>query len=91
MVADFKSTLVDTYLVKVDRASMLASLEIRCPWLDHKIIEFAFSKVPDALRLRGNNKKILPKLLAQNFCHLVSIFPGNKVSICPCRIGLRED
>ena len=65
MVADFKSTLVDTYLVKVDRASMLASLEIRCPWLDHKIIEFAFSKVPDALRLRGNNKKILPKLLAQ--------------------------
>ena len=65
MVSDFKSTLVDTYLVKVDRSSMLASLEVRCPWLDHKIIEFAFSKVPDSMRLNGNKKKILPKLLAQ--------------------------
>ena len=65
MVSDFKSTLVDTYLVKVDRSSMLASLEVRCPWLDHKIIEFAFSKVPDNLRLSGSKKKILPKLLAQ--------------------------
>ncbi len=65
MVSDFKSTLVDTYLVKVDRSSMLASLEVRCPWLDHKIIEFAFSKVPDSMRLSGNKKKILPKLLAQ--------------------------
>ena len=65
MVSDFKSTLVDTYLVKVDRSSMLASLEVRCPWLDHKIIEFAFSKVPDSMRLSGNKKKILPKLLAK--------------------------
>ena len=65
MVTDFHSTLADTYLVKVDRSSMLASLEVRCPWLDHKIIEFAFSRVPDHLRITQHDKKILPKLLAK--------------------------
>ena len=63
--ADFKSTMVDAYLVKVDRASMLASLEVRAPWLDHRIVEFAFGRVPDALRATETERKILPRLLAQ--------------------------
>jgi asparagine synthase (glutamine-hydrolysing) len=44
---------------------MLTSLEVRAPFLDHNIIEFAFSKVPDSLRVNGNGRKILPRLLAQ--------------------------
>jgi asparagine synthase (glutamine-hydrolysing) len=63
--ADFRTYLPDDILVKVDRASMLASLEVRAPWLDHRIIEFAFSRIPDELRARSRQGKILPRLLAQ--------------------------
>lgn len=63
--ADFTTTMCDAYLVKVDRASMLNSLEIRAPWLDYRLIEFAFGRVPDALRATGRERKILPRLLAR--------------------------
>jgi len=63
--ADFRTTMVDAYLVKVGRASMLNSLEVRAPWLDHRLIEFAFGKVPDHLRATVAERKILPRRLAQ--------------------------
>ena len=62
---DFSSYLVDDVLVKVDRASMLASLEVRAPFLDHHIVEFAFSVVPDQMRATRRNRKILLRLLGQ--------------------------
>jgi asparagine synthase (glutamine-hydrolysing) len=61
---DFRSFLPDDILAKVDRASMLHSLEVRAPWLDHRLVEFAF-RVPDALRATGNARKILPRRLAE--------------------------
>ena len=56
---DFYTYLIEDILVKVDRASMLNSLEIRAPFLDHRIIDFAFSKVPDIYKVSGSNKKVL--------------------------------
>jgi len=61
---DFHNYLAEDILVKVDRASMLASLEIRAPFLDRKIIEFAFGKVPSSLKATDSNKKILLRKLA---------------------------
>jgi asparagine synthase (glutamine-hydrolysing) len=63
---DFQTYLVDDILVKVDRASMLASLEVRAPFLDAALIEFAFTCIPDHLRADGEGGlKILPRRLAQ--------------------------
>lgn len=61
---DFENYLADDILVKVDRASMLNSLEVRAPLLDYRVIEFAFSKVPSHLKATVNDKKILLKRLA---------------------------
>jgi len=61
---DFRTTLVDDYLVKVDRASMLASLEMRAPFLDYRLIEFAFGKVPDEYRATTSQRKVLLRRLA---------------------------
>jgi asparagine synthase (glutamine-hydrolysing) len=62
--ADFRSYLVDDILVKVDRASMLTSLEVRAPWLDPAVIDLAFGHVPDRLRATGAERKVLPRRLA---------------------------
>lgn len=60
---DFMTYLVDDILVKVDRSSMLASLEVRAPFLDHRLIDFAFGRVPDRLKATANERKILPRKL----------------------------
>ena len=62
---DFRTYLVDDILVKVDRASMLASLEARAPFLDRRVIEFGFRDVPDRLRATATERKILPRRLAE--------------------------
>jgi asparagine synthase (glutamine-hydrolysing) len=65
MAMDFRSYLVDDILVKVDRASMLASLEVRAPLLDPRIIEFAYGRVPDHLRAWKGQRKVLLRRLAR--------------------------
>ncbi|HKE88934.1 MAG TPA: asparagine synthase (glutamine-hydrolyzing) [Gemmatimonadales bacterium] len=65
MVGDFRRYLPDDVLVKVDRASMLASLEVRAPFLDHRVVAFALREVPDALLARRSRRKILLRRLAQ--------------------------
>jgi len=61
---DFRSYMVDDILVKVDRASMLNSLEVRAPFLDPAVIEFAFGRVPDDLKASTSERKILLRRLA---------------------------
>ena len=60
---DMKTYLVDDILVKVDRASMANSLEVRCPLLDHKLMEL-IAQIPSGLKLRnGTGKFIFKKAL----------------------------
>ncbi len=54
------SNLTGDMLVKVDRMSMAASLEVRCPLLDHKLAEFAAS-VPVSWKIRGGKGKAILK------------------------------
>lgn len=46
-------------LLEVDRAIMPVSLKVRAPFLDQRIIEFAFGRVPDALRANATERKII--------------------------------
>ena len=64
MLNDFKNYLPNDLLVKVDRASMANSIEVRAPFLDKNLIEFAFTEVPSSLKVNHQNKKILLKKLA---------------------------
>lgn len=57
---DIKTYLTDDILVKVDRASMAVSLEVRAPLLDHKVMERAAS-IPSALKLRNTTGKYILK------------------------------
>jgi asparagine synthase (glutamine-hydrolysing) len=50
--------LVDDLLVKTDRLSMAHSLELRVPFLDQRVAEFAFS-LPTRMKVRGFEKKRL--------------------------------
>lgn len=61
---DFQNYLAEDILVKIDRASMLNSLEVRAPLLDHRIISFAYGRVPSRLKATMREKKILLKRLA---------------------------
>jgi asparagine synthase (glutamine-hydrolysing) len=62
---DIKTYLVDDILVKVDRASMANSLEVRCPLLDHKLMEL-IARIPPGLKLHnGSGKYIFKKALEQ--------------------------
>ncbi len=65
MWADTESYLPGDVLVKVDRASMAASLEIRSPLLDHRVIEFAW-RLPASFKIAdGTGKRIFRRLLGR--------------------------
>jgi asparagine synthase (glutamine-hydrolysing) len=64
--------LVDDLLVKTDRLSMAHSLELRVPFLDQRVAEFAFS-LPRRMKVRGFQKK---RLLRRT---LAPLLPGEVV------------
>jgi asparagine synthase (glutamine-hydrolysing) len=56
MYADIKTWLADTYLEKVDKASMAVSLEARVPMLDFRLVEWAM-RIPARHKVRGTTTK----------------------------------
>ena len=57
------NTLSDHYLAKVDRASMANALEARCPFLDHRFIEFA-QKIPSEWKVDlFKTKKLMREII----------------------------
>ena len=54
---DSKTYLPGDILTKVDRMSMAASLEVRVPLLDHKLIEFVCTRIPASMKMKGLETK----------------------------------
>ena len=60
LYTDEKTWLVDTYLEKTDKASMAVGLEVRVPFLDHELVEFA-ATIPSKYKIKGFTKKYILK------------------------------
>lgn len=56
LMNDLSLVLPNDMLTKVDRMSMANSLEVRTPFLDHQIVEFAIS-LPTEFKIKGNERK----------------------------------
>jgi asparagine synthase (glutamine-hydrolysing) len=64
LYVDTKTYMVDDILAKVDRMSMLNSLEVRVPILDHVFIEWV-TGLPPEWKLRGKQQKYILRKLAE--------------------------
>jgi asparagine synthase (glutamine-hydrolysing) len=74
---DLKLYLQDDILVKVDRASMACSLEVRAPFLDHELVEFVMN-LPSSLKLRPFTTKYMLKKATKKFLPKEIIQRGKK-------------
>ena len=60
---DTKTWLVDDLLIKADRMSMASSLELRVPFLDYRLVEFA-ARMPAKYKVhKGQGKYLLKKMM----------------------------
>ena len=61
----FGSILPDDFLVKVDRTSMANGLEMRSPFLDHRLVEYAFARIPSNWKVQGRETRRVQRILAK--------------------------
>ena len=89
MYVDTKTWLPDDLLIKADRMTMANSIELRVPFLDHKVLEFA-ARLPANLKVRGwKMKYLLKRALAKHvpteILHRRKVgFPNPSVSWLAC-------
>jgi asparagine synthase (glutamine-hydrolysing) len=73
LYADIKTWLPNDLLIKADRMTMAHSIELRVPFLDYRLIEFA-ATLPSNFKIRGNQTKFILKqalngVLPKNIIH----------------------
>jgi asparagine synthase (glutamine-hydrolysing) len=88
--ADLRYRLVEDMLVKVDRMSMAHSLEVRSPFLDHRLVEFVFS-LPMSLKLKGSRSKAILRDAMQPYLPPETLKKPKRGFSVPMRSWLRGE
>jgi asparagine synthase (glutamine-hydrolysing) len=60
LYVDLKAWLVDDLLIKADKMTMANAVELRVPFLDHRVVEFA-ATVPSSMKIHGSEPKWILK------------------------------
>lgn len=89
MYLDSKLMLADMYLVKVDRASMMNSLEVRSPFLDQEVVALA-CRMPSLDKVRGLTTKRALRRLALKYLPEELVYRKKKGFGLPIARWLRE-
>jgi asparagine synthase (glutamine-hydrolysing) len=90
MYQDVKVYLPDDILANTDRMSMLHSLEVRVPFLDHKLMEFC-ATIPSHLKVNGFQKKYLFKKAVANLLPKQILQKKKQGFVGPMAQWLRHD
>ena len=90
MRLDLTTYLPDDLLVKSDRASMAASLEVRLPFLAYPLVEFALS-LPSDLKLKGMTTKYLLKKAMEPYLPSRNLYRPKKGFGIPVAKWLRDE
>ena len=64
--ASLETRLINDYLVKVDRSSMINSLEVRSPFLDNELATFS-AQIPSSYKHKNGHSKYILKSLAKKY------------------------
>ncbi|MFZ5951506.1 MAG: asparagine synthase (glutamine-hydrolyzing) [Candidatus Rifleibacteriota bacterium] len=81
MLIDLETYLPDDILPKVDRAAMHFGLETRMPYLDLRVVDFAFSLPDEFFFHKGAQKRILREL--RDSIYVENLSPGGKTGFSP--------
>lgn len=87
---DFRAYLEDNLLVKVDRASMACSLELRTPFLDHRLVEFT-AGLAASLKLRRFRLKYLFKKAVEPWLPHEIVYRQKRGFSVPIADWMREE
>jgi asparagine synthase (glutamine-hydrolysing) len=87
---DLKTWLPDDLLLKADKMTMAVSIELRVPFLDHRMVEFGYS-LPDKFKINKNQRKYLLKKVMENMLPHKIIFQKKKGFPVPISQWFRQD
>ena len=90
LYTDMQLVLPNDMLTKVDLMSMANSLEVRTPFLDYKVVNFAFS-LPQSSKIDDHMKKKLCRMLSGPCCPKNCISGLNTALKCLCLNGFRTN
>ncbi len=90
LFVDIKTRLPNDYLTKVDIASMMNSLEVRSPFVDYELMQFA-AQIPISKKLKYGRQKYLLKKLASGFLPNEVIYRKKSGFVVPICHWMRDD